>query len=88
MGKPILIGEYTFNFADAAANAIENNAAIRVNSVEDLRAQIQLLLQDTSKREQMGKAAISYSQAATGATQKMLIIIAPYLSVKASLVDY
>lgn len=88
MGKPILIGEHTFNFADAAANAIENNAAIRANSVEDLRAQIQLLLQDTSKREQMGKAAISYSQAATGATQKMLIIIAPYLSVKASLVDY
>lgn len=88
MGKPILIGEHTFNFAEAAANAIENKAAIRVSGVEDLRAQIQLLLQDTSKREQMGKAAITYSQAATGATQKMLIIIAPYLSVKASLVDY
>jgi 3-deoxy-D-manno-octulosonic-acid transferase len=87
MGKPILIGEHTFNFADATASAIETNAAIRVNSAEDLREQIQVLLQDTSKREQMGKAAIAYSQAATGATQKMLIIIAPYLSVKASLVD-
>lgn len=86
MGKPILIGEHTFNFAEATTKAIETDAAIRVHGVEDLRAQIQLMLQDTRKREQMGKAAITYSQAATGATQKMLIIIAPYLSVKASLV--
>jgi 3-deoxy-D-manno-octulosonic-acid transferase len=87
MGKPILIGEHTFNFAEVASSAIEAGAAIRVNNVATLRAQIQLLLQDTAKRSQMSKAATAYSKAATGATQKVLIIIAPYLSINASLID-
>lgn len=84
MGKPILIGQHTFNFAQASADAIEQGAAIRVDDVSDLRKQIQALLQDSKKCKDMGEAAITYSQSATGATQKMLIMIAPYLSVKAS----
>jgi len=87
MAKPILIGEHTFNFAEATANAIESNAAIRVHHVKDLREKIQILSQDIPKREQMSKLALAYSQSFNGATQKMLIIIAPYLSVKASLID-
>lgn len=87
MGKPILIGEHTFNFAEASEMAIENGAAIRVSDVHTLREQIQGLLADAAKRKLMGEAAIAYSQSATGATQKMMIIIAPYLSAKASLVD-
>lgn len=87
MAKPILIGKHTFNFAEASETAVEKGAALRVNNVDDLRKKIQLLMLETDKRETMSKAAITYSQAATGATQKMMIIIAPYLSVKASLVD-
>jgi 3-deoxy-D-manno-octulosonic-acid transferase len=87
MGKPILIGPHTFNFAEATENAIEQGAAIRVQDAHALREQIQLLLTDTAKRNNMEAAAIAYSQSATGATQKMMIIIAPYLSAKASLVD-
>jgi 3-deoxy-D-manno-octulosonic-acid transferase len=87
MGKPILIGEHTFNFAEAAANAIANGAAIRIKDVNDLRGQIQTLLHDSEKCNQMSTAAISYSQSATGATQKMMIIIAPYLPAKPSLID-
>lgn len=87
MGKPILIGAHTFNFAEAAENAIEMGAAIRVKHVDHLREQIQLLSQDKTMQERMGSAALTYSQSATGATQKMLIMMAPYLSVKASLLD-
>ncbi len=87
MGKPILIGEHTFNFAAATVSAIENGAAIRVHHVSDLREQIQTLSQDEARSKQMSKAALAYSQSATGATEKMLIMIAPYLAVKASLVD-
>lgn len=87
MGKPILIGEHTFNFTEATASAIENGAAIRVNNIQTLREQVQTLLKDVTRRKQMSEAAIAYSQSATGATQKMLIIIAPYLSVKASFID-
>jgi 3-deoxy-D-manno-octulosonic-acid transferase len=82
MGKPILIGPHTFNFAEATNDAIEFGAAIRVHDVNDLRKQIQTFLQHRKQGEEMGKAAIAYSQSATGATQKMLIMIAPYLSVK------
>jgi 3-deoxy-D-manno-octulosonic-acid transferase len=79
MGKPILIGKHTFNFAEATANAIESGAAIRVQHVDELREQIALLQQDAQKRQQMSDAALAYSQSATGATQKMMILIAPYL---------
>jgi 3-deoxy-D-manno-octulosonic-acid transferase len=79
MGKPILIGKHTFNFSEATANAIESGAAIRVQHVDELREQIALLQQDTHKRQQMSDAALAYSQSATGATQKMMILIAPYL---------
>jgi 3-deoxy-D-manno-octulosonic-acid transferase len=87
MAKPILIGAHTFNFAEASETAVQKGAALRVASVEDLRKKIQLLMLETDQRQTMSRAAIAYSQAATGATQKMMIIIAPYLSVKASLVD-
>jgi 3-deoxy-D-manno-octulosonic-acid transferase len=87
IGKPILIGEHTFNFAEATANAIANGAAIRIHNVNDLRTQIQTLLHDTQQCKQMSKAAIRYSQSATGATQKMMLMIAPYLSAKPSLID-
>lgn len=87
MGKPILLGEHTFNFADASTNAVKQGAAIRVDNVNHLKLQIEALMLDDDKRKMMAKAALAYSAAETGATQKMLIIIAPYLSVKASLVD-
>jgi 3-deoxy-D-manno-octulosonic-acid transferase len=87
MAKPILIGMHTFNFAEASETAVEKGAALRVNNVDELRQKIQLLMLETDQREAMSSAAIAYSQAATGATQKMMIIIAPYLSVKASLVN-
>lgn len=87
MAKPILLGPHTFNFAEASETAVEKGAALRVNDVEELSKKIQLLIMEAGQRETMSRAAIAYSQAATGATQKMMIIIAPYLSVKASLVD-
>jgi 3-deoxy-D-manno-octulosonic-acid transferase len=87
MGKPILLGEHTFNFADASTNAVKQGAAIRVDNVNHLKLQIEALMLDDDKRKMMAKAALAYSASETGATQKMLIIIAPYLSVKASLVD-
>jgi len=87
MGKPILIGPHTFNFAEATEQAIESGAAIRVSDVNALREQIQDLLIESDKRNNMGEAATAFSQSATGATQKMMIIIAPYLSAKPSLID-
>jgi 3-deoxy-D-manno-octulosonic-acid transferase len=84
MGKPILIGEHTFNFAEASKNAIEDGAAIRVHSVAELRQQIEALAKDAVKRETMGKAAIAFSLSSTGATDNMMTLIKQVLTAPTS----
>jgi len=79
MGKPILIGEHTFNFAEASKNAIASGAAIQVKSVSALRQQIEALLQDAAQREKMGTAALTFSQSATGATANMMALITAHI---------
>ena len=79
MGKPILIGKYTYNFADASKSAIKIGAAIQVKTVDDLREKIQYLQHNVAKREKMQAAALRYSQASTGASQRVLQLINTYL---------
>ena len=79
MGKPILIGEHTFNFTDATENAIRAKAAIRVKNLAALHDRIQYLLHNTPQRLKMGKAALRFSAASTGATVRMMKLIAQYL---------
>ncbi len=80
MGKPILIGPHTFNFADATENAIRAKAAIRVKNMAALRDRIQYLLHNAPKRVKMGEAALNFSEASTGATVRMMKLIAQYLT--------
>lgn len=75
MGKPILIGEHTFNFTEASKLAIVSGAAIRIHDVVTLRRQVEALMQDVALREQMREAALTFSQSATGATEKMMALI-------------
>jgi 3-deoxy-D-manno-octulosonic-acid transferase len=79
MGKPILIGPHTFNFADATENAIRAKAAIRVNNMTALRDRIQYLLHNAPKRVKMGEAALRFSEASAGATARLMKLIAKYL---------
>ena len=75
MGKQILIGEHTFNFTEASKLAIVSGAAIRIHDVATLRRQVEALMQDVALREQMREAALTFSQSATGATEKMMALI-------------
>jgi 3-deoxy-D-manno-octulosonic-acid transferase len=79
MGRPILIGKHTFNFADATNNAIRAGAAIRVKDDAELRDKIQYLLHNKPKQIKMQQAALSFSEASTGATARMMKLIAQYL---------
>jgi 3-deoxy-D-manno-octulosonic-acid transferase len=79
MGKPILIGEHTFNFAKATENAVEMGAAIRVKDVAELRNHIQYLLENKTKRMEMSHAALRFNQASAGATARLMKLIAQYL---------
>jgi 3-deoxy-D-manno-octulosonic-acid transferase len=79
MGKPILIGEHTFNFAKATENAVEAGAAIRIQNDADLRNKIQYLLENTAKQFEMSQAALRFNEASAGATARMMKLIAQYL---------
>jgi 3-deoxy-D-manno-octulosonic-acid transferase len=79
MGKPILIGKYTHNFAEASRNAVRAGAAIQVKNVEYLRDRLQYLQNHAEKREKMQQASLRFSQASTGTTARVMQLIATYL---------
>jgi len=79
MGKPILIGMHTYNFADATKNAVEAEAAIRIKDTEELRDRIQYLLNNPQKREKMQQVALRFSETSTGATLRMMKLIKTFL---------
>ncbi len=80
MGKPILLGEHTFNFAKATEDAVNCGAAIRVKNSAELRKNIVNLLENESKRLAMEAAALQFSNQSIGATARIMAIIKPYLN--------
>lgn len=79
VGKPVLVGPHTFNFADAAENAIAADAALRVADADELMQQATLLLQDEGRRSRMGEDARNFSQQHGGATARTMALLAPLL---------
>jgi len=79
MGKPVLIGPYTFNFEQATALAISAGAAQRVQGTTELTAAIQTLFADAEKRQHMAVAALHFSEFSRGATLRTLVLIAAFI---------
>ena len=80
MGKPILIGQYTYNFAEASKNALRAGAAIQIKNVDELREKIKYLRDHSEKRAEMQQASLHFTQASAGATDKTLQLIATHLN--------
>lgn len=80
LGKPILMGKYTYNFAEASKSASQLGAASQVKDVPHLRKQIELLATNEALRKKAGEAAITFSKAHTGATTRIMQAIAKYLA--------
>lgn len=79
LGKPILMGESRFNFADAASAAEAVGALLRV---ADARAWVEAcvaLADDPAKRNAMGQAGQIFAATHRGATEKTCALIAPLL---------
>ncbi|MCW5626722.1 MAG: lipid IV(A) 3-deoxy-D-manno-octulosonic acid transferase [Burkholderiales bacterium] len=75
VGKPVLVGPHTFNFADATRGAIAAGAARRVEDGAALRHALEQLFADPEARLQMGRAAAGFAAAHRGATARTLAII-------------
>jgi 3-deoxy-D-manno-octulosonic-acid transferase len=74
---PILIGPSTRNFAEAAREAIACGAALAIRDADDLVAQVNFLLSDVDRRQQMGAAGRAFAERHRGATARTLEMISP-----------
>lgn len=79
LGKPVLIGAHTFNFAQVSDDAVAAGAALRVADADDLLRQAQHLLSDDAARERMGGQALAFANHHRGATARTLDLLRPYL---------
>jgi 3-deoxy-D-manno-octulosonic-acid transferase len=72
VGKPVLVGPSTYNFADAARMAIAAGALIQVADAAELAAEVARLLIDAAAAAAMGRAALEFSRQHQGATQRLM----------------
>jgi 3-deoxy-D-manno-octulosonic-acid transferase len=70
MGKPVLIGPHTYNFAQATEMAVACGAAMQIKHADDLVHQLNVLLLDAASQERMGKAGKQFVSANQGATER------------------
>jgi len=74
-GKPVLIGPYTWNFREAAEEAVAAGAARRVETPAALAAAVRDLLDDASACARMADAGRAFAARHRGATQRTLVAL-------------
>lgn len=75
MGKPVIIGKYTYNFEQATTLAIAAGAAVRVEDDAGLTRAIASLFKQPARQQQMAQAALAFSAESRGASAKTLALI-------------
>ena len=74
-GCPALIGPHTWNFLEAAEQAVTQGAALRVQNMSELREALKALHGNEQARHAMGNAGLAFTQANRGATERVLALI-------------
>jgi 3-deoxy-D-manno-octulosonic-acid transferase len=75
LGKPVLIGEHTFNFAQASDEAVAAGAAQRVHDAGHMLQLAARLLQDRAARAAMGERAAGFAERHRGATARTIELL-------------
>ena len=79
LGKPVLLGPHTYNFAQVSATAVAQCAAWRVNTPEEIGLALQALMAVPEKRLAMGAMGLAMCEAEKGASAKTLTHLADLL---------
>ena len=79
VGKPVLVGQHTFNFADITEAAIGAGAAIRCSNAANMLEQARAVLADTARQQEMGQWALAFAHQHRGATARTLELLRPLL---------
>jgi 3-deoxy-D-manno-octulosonic-acid transferase len=80
VGRPVLVGPHTFNFAEATEKAVAAGAAARVADARALIAAVGVLLAEPSARDRMSDAARGFHAAHRGAGDRLWSWLAPQLA--------
>ena len=79
-GCPVVIGPSTFNFAQAAAQALEAGAAQSVTDADDAIATGLSILADASRKQAMAEAGTDFASRHRGATERTVAALTPLMS--------
>jgi 3-deoxy-D-manno-octulosonic-acid transferase len=80
LGKPVLIGPHTFNFAQVTEEAVAAGAALRVADAAGMAAEARALLADDARRAAMGERAAAFAAERGGATLRTCALLRPILA--------
>ena len=75
VGAPVMIGPSTFNFAQAAAEAVAAGAAVQIADADALALNAARLLSDAAARQTMSEAGRRFCDAHRGATGRTMAIV-------------
>jgi len=75
VGKPVLIGPSTYNFAEAAELAVQAGAAIQAPDADAVAREAGRLLRDPGAAGRMARAAAAFAAAHRGATDKVMALL-------------
>lgn len=78
-GVPTIVGAHTFNFQQAAQDAIAAGAVLRATDAAGAVEMALGLLADHARKKAMGEAALAWSAAHSGASARTIQALAPLL---------
>ena len=79
LGKPVLVGQHTFNFLQATEEAVAAGGALRVTDADALLREAADLLQDDARRAAMGAQALSFAGKHRGATARTVELLQRFI---------
>jgi 3-deoxy-D-manno-octulosonic-acid transferase len=78
-GTPVLIGPSTYNFADAAREAVGAQAALRVANAEAMVSEALGLIGNAPRRAAMAEAGRAFAARHRGATARTMALVARFI---------
>ncbi|MBU1869466.1 MAG: 3-deoxy-D-manno-octulosonic acid transferase, partial [Candidatus Omnitrophica bacterium] len=81
LNKPILFGPHMFNFREITELFLENKSAVMVRNGQELSGQLEVLLVDPFKREDLGSRSSRLLRQNQGATKRNLEFIKSALTI-------
>jgi 3-deoxy-D-manno-octulosonic-acid transferase len=75
LGKPVIMGPFTYNFADAVRLALAAEAMISVADADAAMVQVAELFASPERLSRMGESALHFAQAHRGASARTVEII-------------